>query len=50
VLEVQRHADALAAVARSELAALKGAPAAAHVGPFSVHLLQQQRQLALEHL
>lgn len=44
------HTDALAAVARAELAALEGAAAAAHVRALAVHLLQQQRQLALEHL
>lgn len=44
------HADTLAAVPRAELAALEGAAAAANVRPLAVHLLQQQRQLALEHL
>lgn len=46
----QGHADAFSAVPCPELAPLEGAAAAAHVRPFSVHLLQQQRQLALEHL
>ena len=46
----QGHADALPAVARPQLAPLEGAAAAAHVRPLSVHLLQQQRQLALKHL
>lgn len=46
----QGHADAFSAIPRSELAPLEGAASAAHVWPFSVHLLQQQRQLALEHL
>lgn len=46
----QGHADALSTVARPELAPLEGAAAAAHVWPLSVHLLQQQRQLALKHL
>lgn len=46
----QGHADAFSTVPRSEFAPLEGAASAAHVWPFSVHLLQQQRQLALEHL
>lgn len=46
----QGHADAFSTVPCSELAPLEGAAAAAHMRPFSVHLLQQQRQLALEHL
>lgn len=46
----QGHADAFSTVPCSELAPLEGAAAAAHVRPFSVYLLQQQCQLALEHL